>query len=106
MPIFAYGTKKCETQRILNLFAKPDGNLLPLAIKILDSFINFYGSETNFLESMGEILSLQQTKEAFQSYIEDLGLNDHINLTFSTNTVTPTSITHCIKTGKSIITIG
>lgn len=106
-PVFTYAaTKKNEALRILNLFYRPDGTLLSLAVKILDSFIEFYGTESNFLESMGELLTQSQTADAFHSYISALQLEDYISFVFSSNTVTATSITHYTKIGKSVVTIG
>jgi len=105
-PQFTYHKPKLAT-RILKSFKKPDGNLLPLAIKVLDAFMKTYGSESNFLATDGgELLSLAETKEIFQKYIDDLKLTPYLKLDFSYNTVSPTTISHDPKTGQSIITIG
>ncbi len=105
-PTFAYEGRKCR-MRIMRLFQRPSGTLLPLAEKILDSFIATYGSESRYLDEFGgDILSMEETKSIFQKYIDDLGLGSYIALRFSHNTVSPTSIAHSSKNSVSVVTIG
>ncbi len=104
-PAFKYDGPQKWRQRVLRLFTRPNGALLPLAEKVLTAFIARYGSETRYLEEFGgDVLSLEETKSVFQRYIDVLGLGSYIALRFSHNTVSPTSIAHSEK--NSVITIG
>jgi len=104
-PTLFYNNQK-NAKRILKLFQKPKGDLLPLAIQTIESYLKQYHSEEEFLNRFGgKLLSIEETKDAFMSYIRELGLEDQIILKFSDTTVSPTTIAHNI-TGKSIITIG
>eukprot|EP00826_Nyctotherus_ovalis_P001378 TRINITY_DN10209_c0_g2_i1.p1 TRINITY_DN10209_c0_g2~~TRINITY_DN10209_c0_g2_i1.p1 ORF type:complete len:429 (-),score=81.28 TRINITY_DN10209_c0_g2_i1:275-1561(-) len=105
-PIFAYQKPKVAA-RYLKLFKKPDGSVLPLAVKIIEAFLTTYGSESKFLSTDGgEVLSLSETKQVFQNYIDGLELGQYLKLDFSYNTVSPTTISHIPKSNQSIITIG
>jgi len=105
-PQFLYQKPKLAA-RFLKSFKKPDGSLLSLAVKIIEAFLKTYGSESNFLLSDGgEILSLEETKQVFQEYIDSLELGEYLKLDFSYNTVSPTTISHIPKSTQSVITIG
>jgi hypothetical protein len=104
-PTFFYNNQK-NVHRILKSFQKPKGDLLPLAIQIIESYLKLYNSEEEFLNRFGgKVLSIEETKDAFMRYIRELGLEDQIELKFSNTTVSPTTIAHDLA-GKSIITIG
>jgi len=106
-PRFAYMQKKKKgTAKFLNLYTKPEGNLLPLAVKILDNFIAEFGSESNYLSQLGDMLDIAETTQIFEKYIAELGLQDKIKICFSSNTVSPTFITHDPKNLTSTVTIG
>jgi hypothetical protein len=47
-----------------------------IATKILDDFVLFNGSETSYLESEGDILSLEETKQIVMTYLEQLDIVD------------------------------
>eukprot|EP01022_Parablepharisma_sp_SALTPOND_P031761 TRINITY_DN815_c0_g1_i1.p1 TRINITY_DN815_c0_g1~~TRINITY_DN815_c0_g1_i1.p1 ORF type:complete len:448 (+),score=46.27 TRINITY_DN815_c0_g1_i1:6786-8129(+) len=105
-PQFTYQKPKLAS-RFLKSFKKPDGTVLPLAVKVIEAFLKTYGSESNFLSTDGgDVLTLGETKEVFQKYIDELNLTSYLKLDFSYNTVSPTTISHDSKTGQSIITIG
>lgn len=105
-PAFAYQKPKVAA-RYLKLFKKPDGSVLPLAVKIIEAFLKTYSSESKFLSTDGgEVLSLSETKQVFQNYIDGLELGQYLKLDFSYNTVSPTTISHIPKSNQSIITIG
>ena len=104
-PVFEYeGTKEVK---ILKMFKEPKGELLPVAERIMKAFLEKYTSYTNYLEvDGGRILTREETEEIFRTYIDNLNLGDFIKLTFSSNTISPTSITHDFRSGMSTITIG
>ena len=104
-PQFIYHKPKLALNA-LQCFKRPVGTLLHLAIKILNAFLKVYGTESNFLNTGGEILNLAKIKESFQKYIDNLELGPYLNLDFSYNTVSPTTITHNPKTNQSTMTIG
>jgi len=105
-PQFTYGNSKLIT-RMIKLFQKPKGNLLGLAVNIIESFLKNYISESKFLEDYGgNLMTKEETTEIFQSYIDNLGLSHHITIQFSYNTVSPTSIIHDPKNSQSVIVIG
>lgn len=43
-----------------------------IAKKILDAFLECYGSETAYLQTEGEILSQEETEEFFTNYLNKL----------------------------------
>jgi hypothetical protein len=104
-PIFAYDNVN-STQRTLGLYSEPRSALLDTAKIIMESLLREYGTESRYLEETGgDLLTKDETQEIFTSYIRSLGLENHINLAFAENTVSPTAITHDHK-GKSTIIIG
>jgi len=105
-PQFTYCRPKMAA-RLLRSFKKPDGTLLPLAIKIMEAFLKKYGSQSNYLSTdAGEALTLTEAKEIFREYINGLNLTSYLRLDFSYNTVSPTTISHGPRNNQSVITIG
>ena len=49
----------------------------------MDSFIQVYGTESNYLDSEGDTLSKEETEEYIREYIEKSGFSDLINIRFS-----------------------
>ena len=47
------------------MYKEPNTNLMGIAEKILNSFIEMFGSETAYLESEGEIISQEETERIF-----------------------------------------
>ena len=104
-PQFIYEQK--GGAKLLKMFKSASGELLSLAMDIMESFLEEYGSYTDYLEGDGgEILSKEETERIFKKYIDNLDLSSHITLSFTSGAVCPTSITHDFKTGNSQINIG
>ena len=76
-----------------------------IATQILDDFVLFNGSETSYLESEGDILSLEETKQIVMTYLEQLDIVDQIIINFTPNQVAPTSVCNDHKTGKTRLNI-
>ncbi len=94
-------------QHTLALYQKPDETLLPLAVRVIEAFLQLYTSETRHLEDHGgEVLTVEETRTAFQRYIDELKLTELIQIRFAHNTVSPTAITHDPRTGVSTVTVG
>ncbi len=79
---------------------------MDIAQNILESFLQSYGSETNYLQMMGDIITEEETEKHFLEYLEALEIQDLLTLHFITNKVSPTSVVHDPKSGKSKINIG
>lgn len=45
-----------------------------IAKRILEAFLQHYGSEGNYLLVEGEILTLEETEKYFNDYLEDLNI--------------------------------
>lgn len=60
----------------------PNEELLGIAEKILDSFLATFGSESNYLESAGELVSQEETERVFMDYINNLEFQDGLILNF------------------------
>lgn len=83
----------------------PSDKYLAIAIKILDSFLKVYGSESAYLESEGDCVSQEETERIFRDYIDNLGFSEALGIEFKSRQVAPTSVTHDPKTGKSKVNI-
>lgn len=66
-------------------FKEPSNDLLELSVKILDSFIEIYGSESAYLETEGEIVSREETLEMFTDYLEALSFEELLTINFKAN---------------------
>jgi len=55
---------------------------MQIAKKILDAFLNYYQSESNYLATEGKILTQEETEKYFMDYLEDLGIGDEVVLNF------------------------
>lgn len=55
---------------------------MPIAIAIMDSFLETFGSETAYLETEGDKVSQEETEEIFTSYIDNVGLLDALTICF------------------------
>jgi len=66
-------------------FKEPSDELLELSVKILDSFIEIYGSESAYLETEGEIVSKEETLEVFTDYLEALNFEELLTINFKAN---------------------
>ena len=50
--------------------SEPKDKYLALSIKILESFLDIYGSESAYLETEGDILTQEETEYYIQNYLE------------------------------------
>ena len=55
---------------------------MDVAVKILDSFLEQYGSESHYLETEGDILSQEETEHIISNYLESLEFTDLLTLRF------------------------
>ena len=68
--------------KYLQQFKEPSEDYMEIAKKILKSFSELYRNESHYLDSMGRILTEEETEERFLSYIEELEMQELITLTF------------------------
>ena len=78
---------------------------MDVATKILDSFLEAYGSESLYLETEGDILTQEETEHIINNFLEDLEFTELLGVRFMKRQVAPTSVTHDPKTGKSTINV-
>lgn len=103
-PVFEY-ENYAATLKFLAQFKEPSDELLELSKRILNSFIEIYGSESSYLETEGDIVPRDEVFSTFTDYIEALGFEELIQVQVKANQVAPTSVTHDPKTGKSRVNI-
>jgi hypothetical protein len=53
-----------------------------IATDILESFLKTYGTETQYLESEGEIISQEETERVIMEYLEAMDVVDRIEINF------------------------
>ena len=87
------------------MFKEPSYEHFELAKRILESFIDTYGSESAYLETEGDMVPREETMNIFTKYVEDMEFEEYITVAFKPNQVAPTSVTHDPKTMKSRINI-
>jgi len=63
-PVFEYESY-AATQKYIAQFKEPSEELLELAKRILNSFIEIYGSESNYEATEGEIVPREETLTMF-----------------------------------------
>jgi len=94
-------------QKFLNQYKKPKKELLGIATKIMDAFLEFYGSESAYFATEGRIITDQEeTEEIFNSYLEEHNILEHAVINFSKNIVAPTSVTWDNHSSKIKINVG
>jgi len=71
--------------KFLEQFDEPDGQYLAIAKKILDSFLEEYGSESQYLDAEGRKLDQEETHQAITDYLENLGVQEWISINFQKN---------------------
>jgi hypothetical protein len=49
---------------------------MAISCKIMDSFLQTFGSETAYLESEGDLVSQEETEKIFLDYINELEFGD------------------------------
>ena len=70
---------------------------MKIATKILKSWLKDFKSETNYLQTEGEILTKEETERIINEYLKELEIEKLITLNFTKNIVAPTSISHDSK---------
>lgn len=79
-------------------------DLIKVAEDILQSFVDHYGSESDYMNSEGKYLTKEETENYFIDYLQELDILDQIYVNFGENFVSPTSIVHSNQ-GKSKVNI-
>ena len=74
-------------------------------MKIIEAFLEDYGSENEFSACEGRLLSQEETEKKYNEYIKELELEEYLTIAFSANTAASTSISHG-QGKKSKITVG
>jgi hypothetical protein len=105
-PIFEY-ENPLLAQKTLQAYSQTSGEhpLMDIAVKILDSFLETFGSQSLYHESEGDVLTQEETERIMNKYIADLGFQDELIVAFSPTLVAPTSCTYDPKLGKSKINV-
>ena len=86
-------------------YKEPSEKYMDIAVKILESFVAAFGSESLYLETQGDILTQDEVEHMINTYLEDLEFTELLQLRFMKRQVAPTSVTHDPKTGKSTINV-
>jgi len=82
-PQFVYNMQFFKQQ-----FSKPHTRYLKIAKMILNACIKEFGDDEKFLDvTGGRVITQKETEYFFYEYIKQLGLEDHITIVFSENTV-------------------
>lgn len=55
---------------------------MDIAVKILDSFIEAFGSESLYLESEGDVLTQDETEHIINNYLEEVEFTELLQLRF------------------------
>ena len=55
---------------------------MAISCKIMDSFLNTFGSESAYLESEGDLICQEETERLFQDYINELEYTDLLSINF------------------------
>ena len=66
----------------MQYYNAPSQVYMPIAEKILESFLREFKSESEYLASEGEIVSQEETEQIFQQYIEELEFTDQLSINF------------------------
>lgn len=104
-PTFEYDNP-FVANRFISQFKKPRSDLLSVATKIIDAFLDVYGSESNYLMTEGRVITDKEETEAiFYDYLEKLDVLDVAVINFSDKIVAPTSVTYDNYSSKIRINI-
>lgn len=104
-------TRKYLKQFYNDANKSPDGiplansDLLKSAQKILKAFIKEFGTESDYLQTEGDVLTREDTESIINEYLTDLQLEKLITLNFTKNIVAPTSIAYDPKKKKTRMNI-
>ena len=72
-PQFEYESP-CLTSKFLAQFKNPSDEHMQIATKIINSFLQTFGSETEYLRQEGGIITQEETEEHFLTYLEELDI--------------------------------
>ena len=73
-PVFKYENDEMAKSFISNFQDQYDDELLEIAVKILDSFVEEYGNECANLKEEGRVLDQEETKEIILKYLNNLAI--------------------------------
>lgn len=77
----------------LETYGKVSDKYVGEAKKIIDQVIKTYGTETNYLEQVeGKLLSQDESVAAIEKYLQENGLENTVELSFSSNFISRTSV--------------
>ena len=83
-----------------------DDRYLLEAMYILDSCIEEFGSESNYMScDGGRLLSEEDTLSEFYEYVEIMSLEGKVSIVFSENAIAPTAVLHNPVTQTSQLTV-
>jgi hypothetical protein len=106
-PQFTYDSP-ATNKRFLKMFPAPKYEYMPQAVKIIDTFLETYGSESNYFETEGRLLSeKEEVEKIIWDYLEELGpeVVSVAKINFSTKNVASTSVTYDNWTNKIRINV-
>ena len=81
-PQFTY-SNEAMAKKYINQFEIKE-ELYDISVQILESFVEYYGTESNYNEHMGNIISKEETEEYITNYLNELDLIDQIYVNFGT----------------------
>jgi len=90
------------------MFPAPKFEYLPQAIKIIDTFLEVYGSESNYFRTEGKLISeREEVEKHIDEYLEELGpeIKAVARVNFSSKNVASTSVTYDNWTSKIRINV-
>lgn len=95
-PQFEY-THPSINKKFIKMFPEPKDEYMPIAVKILNKFLETYGSESNYLETEGRtITEKEEVEQIINNYLDEHGqeLKSVSKINFSTKNVASTSVTY------------
>jgi hypothetical protein len=95
-PQFIYDSP-ATNRRFLKMFPSPKFEYLPQATKIIDTFLEKYGNESNYLNSEGKsITEKEEIARLINDYLDELGpeVKAVSRINFSSKNVASTSVTY------------
>lgn len=95
-PQFEYDNP-ASNKKYIKMFPEPKFEYLPQATKIIDKFLETYGTESNYFESEGRMITTKEEVEKYiNDYLEQLGpeVKEVARVKFSTKNVASTSVTY------------
>ena len=90
------------------MFPEPSFEYLPQAIKIMETFLATYGSESKYFETEGKLItSEEEVQQKIDAYLDELGpaVKAVAKVTFSAKNVASTSVTYDNWTDKIRINV-